>query len=159
MNNAHKKNGRPGNGAPIFFLLKSIETLENNGFFFFVQVIVDKGVFAVVFFFIFYDKRSENRLSILRKFHHTGQNIGKLERFARGATTLAIDFHNEQTRMHLSERALTLNDFRTTHILANTQTLTHQSIQRIMDGVNNQCLLLQINSLYPCEKTYNNANK
>ena len=44
----------------------------------------------------------------------------------RRAAALAVDFHDEQLRMHLHQNAFAFDDLGTTHVRANLQALTDE---------------------------------
>ena len=56
------------------------------------------------------NKGLEQRLTVLRKLDHTGEHVDVLVRLTGRTPTLAIDFHDEQTRMNLSENAFAFDN-------------------------------------------------
>ena len=59
---------------------------------------------------------------------------------SRGAA-LALDLHDEQARVHLHEDTFALNDLGTAHVRADAKLLAHKIAQRVVDAVDDLCLL------------------
>ena len=92
------------------------------------------------------DEFAEEGLTILGELYHAGEHISELIGVASSAAALALNLHDEQPRVHLSEHAHVLYDLRTAHVRADLDLLADEVIQGVVDAIYDLCLLSEIHT-------------
>ena len=80
----------------------------------------------LIFCFDLLDEGTKERFTVLTQLDHAGKDINILIGLTSRNTTLALDLHDEQLRMHLHEDTFALNDLRAAHIRTNAELLADE---------------------------------